>query len=230
MNYAAYLFDFDYTMANAEKGIFMSYRSVLQKHGYPDVTDGAIRRTVGLPVPEGFTMLCGETDQSRLKMYWDEFTAAADTCMTANTVFYPGALSLVRKLKDRGKLTGIISTKSAYRIAAALEKYSITGLFDVVVGGEMVERFKPDPEGVLLALERLGVGRDAALYIGDTVTDAETARRAGVDFAGVTTGATSSSELAAWPNIAIVPDLGELEGYLQGPERLTSSRDFTTIY
>jgi len=211
MKYGAYLFDFDYTLADTETGILIGYREVLEKHGYTGIPDGAIRRTIGRPIPESFTMLCGETDAGALEAYRAEYAELADIHMTANTAFYPGALSLVRALRSRGKRTGIVSTKSACRIKEALAKYDIAGLFDAVVGGDMVRAHKPDPEGIFLAVRTLNADPARTLYIGDTVIDAETALRAGVDFAGVTTGVTAAAELAAFPNVRIVADLGELE-------------------
>lgn len=212
MKYDAYLFDFDYTLANAETGIIIAYRSVLEKHGLPGVSDDAIRRTIGQSLPDGFTALCGETDKDKLEEYRTEYVAVSDVYMTANTVFYPGAVALVRRIKSSGKRTGIVSTKYAYRIRAALEKDSIAELFDVIVGGDMVAQFKPDPAGVLQAVDKLNVDKNRVLYVGDTVMDAETAQRAGVDFIGVTTGVTTAEELGRFPHVAIVSDLSEIEG------------------
>ena len=58
------------------------------------------------------------------------------------------------------------------------------------MGGEDVKAPKPSPEGVLFALEHLGSTPEETLYIGDSTVDAETARNAGVDFAGVLNGMT----------------------------------------
>ncbi len=49
----------------------------------------------------------------------------------------------------------------------------------MVVGFEDVARHKPDPEGVELALDRLGVLPKQALLVGDTAADIEAARAAG---------------------------------------------------
>ena len=46
-SYQAYLFDFDYTLANSSKGIVMCYRNVLERHGFHQVDDLSIKRTIG---------------------------------------------------------------------------------------------------------------------------------------------------------------------------------------
>jgi len=62
--------------------------------------------------------------------------------------------------------------------------------FQVIVGGEDVSAHKPDPQGLLAAVDRLGSRHAATLYVGDSVTDAETAKRAAVPFVAVLSGAT----------------------------------------
>ena len=51
---------------------------------------------------------------------------------------------------------------------------------------------------------------DEVLYLGDSVVDAQTARAAGVDFAGVLHGMTTREELQAYPHVALMPSLEEL--------------------
>ncbi|WP_249664425.1 HAD-IA family hydrolase, partial [Lysinibacillus sp. D4B1_S16] len=60
-----------------------------------------------------------------------------------------------------------------------------THLFDVRIGTDNVKNVKPDPEPVLLALERLGVDKDDAIWIGDNSHDIEAGHRAGVRAFGV---------------------------------------------
>ena len=47
MNYTTYLFDFDYTLADSSRGIVTCFRNVLTRHGYTEVTDDDIKRTIG---------------------------------------------------------------------------------------------------------------------------------------------------------------------------------------
>ena len=46
MNYTTYLFDFDYTLADSSRGIVTCFRNVLTRHGYTEVTDDDIKRTI----------------------------------------------------------------------------------------------------------------------------------------------------------------------------------------
>ena len=73
-----------------------------------------------------------------------------------------------------------------------------------------MSRHKPDPEGLLAAIERLGGSPSGSLYVGDSVTDAETARRAGVPFAAVLNGVTPREAFKDYPAYRILDDLDEL--------------------
>ena len=59
------------------------------------------------------------------------------------------------------------------------------------MGGDAVTHHKPNPEGLLLAISRLGAQKQDVLYIGDALVDAEAARQAGIDFLAVLTGTVS---------------------------------------
>ena len=84
------------------------------------------------------------------------------------------------------------------------------GWFDIIIGMEDVSRAKPDPEGLLLAIEKLKVSPEETLYIGDSTVDAQTAVSAGVCFAGITSGMTKFGELAQYPHVSIISNLKEL--------------------
>jgi phosphoglycolate phosphatase len=66
-----------------------------------------------------------------------------------------------------------------------------------------VTKVKPDPEGLLLAVEKLGVKTEDVLYIGDSYVDAMAAEAAGMKFAGVLTGTTTREEFEKYPRESI---------------------------
>ncbi|HIY88366.1 MAG TPA: HAD-IA family hydrolase [Candidatus Bacteroides pullicola] len=210
MHYTTYLFDFDYTLADSSRGIVMCFRHVLERNGYTDVTDEAIRRTIGKTLEESFSILTGVTDADRLADFKQQYRKEADVHMTPNTRLFPETLDVLRKLKERGARVGIISTKYRFRIHETMDQHLPADFLDIVVGGEDVSRAKPDPEGLLHAITELGVEKKDVLYIGDSTVDAETARAAGVDFAGVTHGVTTADELSRYPHRRIMTSLEEL--------------------
>lgn len=210
MSYTTYLFDFDYTLADSSRGIVTCFRIVLNRHHYTDVTDEAIKRTIGKTLEESFSILSGVTDPEQLTAFRNEYKLEADVHMNVNTRLFPDTLSTLKELKKRGARIGIISTKYRFRILSFLEDYLPEDFLDIIVGGEDVTAPKPSPEGVLFALEHLGSTPQETLYIGDSTVDAETAQNAGVDFAGVLNGMTTAEELREYPHRIIMNTLSEL--------------------
>lgn len=210
MDCEAYLFDFDYTLANSEKGIVMCFQHVFERNGFKEINDEAIKKTIGLTLEEAFMLLTGIKDRETIAGYRKQYVKKSDEVMVANTRLYPEVLPMLKRLKDKGAKTGIISTKYRYRIESTISLYGMDELVDLIIGGEDVEMAKPSPEGVLKALERLECSREKTLYIGDSLVDARTAENAGVHFAAVTTGTTTAADFEAVPHVKIMRDLSEL--------------------
>ena len=210
MNYTTYLFDFDYTLADSSRGIVTCFRNVLTRHGYTEVTDDDIKRTIGKTLEDSFSILTGVTDAGQLAGFKAEYLKEADTHMTVNTVLFLETKSVLTALKDSGTRIGIISTKYRFRIKELLDQHFPEDFMDIIVGGEDVKAAKPSPEGLLLAIKQLHANKAETLYIGDSTVDAETAQAAGVDFAGVTHGVTTAKELEKYPHWKIMSTLDEL--------------------
>lgn len=210
MNYTTYLFDFDYTLADSSKGIVTCFQNVLKSHGYTEITDDAIKRTIGKTLEDSFSILTGVTDAEQLADFKKDYRKQADVHMTVNTMLFLETKSVLIALKDGGARIGIISTKYRYRIKELLDQHFPSNFMDIIVGGEDVKAAKPSPEGLLLAIKQLHVDKAETLYIGDSTVDAETAQAAGVDFAGVTHGVTTAQELAKYPHWKIMSTLEEL--------------------
>ncbi len=208
--YHTYLFDFDYTLADSSKGIVICFRNVLERHRHTGISDEQIKRTIGKTLVDSFSILTGIGDEAILEEYRKEYVKEADRFMTANTRLFPETVSVLQALKEKGANIGIISTKYRYRIMELAKDTVPEGIIDLIVGGEDVKTAKPSPEGVFLALKNLETDKDTTLYIGDSIVDAETAQAAGMDFAGVLHGATTTEELEAYPHVAIMKDLTEL--------------------
>jgi len=208
--YKAYVFDFDYTLANSERAIVDCFQHVLKGHGYMNISNDAIKATIGYHLRDAFPMLLPGIKEEFVTKLREEFTEIADQLMTKETELFPEVIPMLRGIKARGAKAAIVSTKRRARIQEGIEKFQIWDLVDLVVGDEDVRTPKPDPEGIRKAMELLKVGKDDTLYIGDTILDAEAATNAEVDFVGVTTGTTPKEVLEKYSNIKIVPDLGQL--------------------
>lgn len=200
MRYKTYIFDFDYTLADATPGIVESINYALNQAGLKSENCDTIKKTVGMTLKDTLFELTGVSDEYTIERFVAHFKYMADRVMADNTVLLPDTVFVLSDLKQNGCNTAIVTSKLHYRIDEVLKKYKITELIDFIVGFEDVAEAKPSPEGLLKAIKFFGGDKRSVLYIGDSLIDANTAAGAEVDFAAVLTGTTAGEDFAELPN------------------------------
>ena len=124
-------------------------------------------------------------------------------------------LELLPGLRAEGRKLGIVTAKRHRTVDLALARFpALASSFDVVVAHEDTERHKPDPEPVLLAVEKLGGSPEEAAYVGDSPFDIRAAKAAGVFAVAVGWGGIHPDERL----LAQEPD-----AFVQTPEELLSA-------
>jgi len=210
MTYNTFIFDFDYTLAEATDGIVDSVNYAFKLLGFETASREKIRKTVGMTLKESFFELTGVSDKKLTDKFICYFKDMADKIMAKNTVLYDDTIQVLSQLKSMGCNTAIVTSKFHYRIDEILNNYSISELVDYIVGFEDVGTAKPSPEGILKAVSYLNVDKKNVLYVGDSIIDANTAKNASIDFAAVLTGATAAKEFVTLPHVYIVDNLTKL--------------------
>lgn len=205
--YKAYIFDFDLTLADSSKGILICFKHTLSEFGYPIPSDRKIYNTIGMTLVDAFDVLTGIPNNPQREEMRLVYVKKADEEMVKNTFFYDNTLAILQTLQNAGVKVGIVSTKFRYRIEDTFKYQGGSFPVDEIVGGEDVFNAKPSPDGLELMVKRLNMNKSDVLYIGDSYIDAEAAKNAGVDFAGVTTGSTSKIDFERYPHIYIGKDL-----------------------
>lgn len=210
MKYSTVIFDFDYTLADATNGIVSSFNYAFSKLDIPCFDRESIKRTIGLPLDKAFIQLTNNENEVLINRFLSLFGEKANEVMSRETVLYADTVNTLERLKQSGLNTGIVTTKSHFRIVETLNMHRVLDLIDIIVGGEDVKSPKPSPEGLLFAIDSLNEQLDNVLYIGDSLIDAETALAANIDFTAVTTGTTTETEFLQYPYVNIVTNLSEL--------------------
>ena len=211
----AVLFDFDYTLADSSAGVVDCIHFAFERMGLPQSPADRICSTIGLSVEETLVDLAGEGRRCRTDECRRLLKERADQVMAVNTSVFDTAAPTLAWLQGQGIRTGIVSTKFRYRIEFILAREGLLERVDVIVGGEDVACEKPDPAGLSAAVEQLGIAPVDALYVGDSLTDAETARRAEIRFAAVLTGTTKAEAFADQATEALLQTLDELPGLVE---------------
>ena len=204
------IFDFDYTLVDSARGTIDGVNYAFKKMGLPTASDAAVRRAIGLSLPDILTRLAGDAYTKCVDEFTHLFLQRADETMVALAEFYAEVPQTVKALQELGIHLAIVSQKWRRYIQPILEKENLLEAFEVIVGGGDAT-YKPDPEGLLSAVAQTGSIPENCLYVGDSVTDAETARRAGVAFVAVLSGVTPRT---AFENYDVYATLEDVSGLL----------------
>jgi len=206
-----YSFDFDYTLADSSGGTIECATYALSALGFPAVGEEKIRGTIGLSLERTFYSLTNSKDDPAAAADFKRlFLEKADVAMLDHIVFFESAPVVLSKLKEEGHFVSIVSTKYRTRLTQALDRDGLAHLVDYIVGGDDVSQSKPHPEGLLMAVSASHISPNDTIYVGDSVSDGECAKRAGVRFIAVATGLTKRTRLEKWSPELILPNLSHL--------------------
>lgn len=173
----AVLFDYDGTLMDTNNIILESWQHTFRAIKGQEHPEKELYATFGEPL--SYTMerfFPGEDVDRCVEIYrnyqLDHYQKLIE--------MFPGMVELVKDLKDRGYLTGVVTSRLPSTTFQGLDKYGLTPYFDAVVTCADTDKHKPDPEPALLCLEKLGVQPSEAVMIGDTTYDILCGKRAGV--------------------------------------------------
>ena len=204
------IFDFDYTLADSSRGVIECINFALDGLSLPTVSAEMACQTIGLSLSDTFLKLAGQQHIAKCDEFARLFIKRADEVVADLTVLFDSVPGTAELLKKHDVTLGIVSTKFRYRIETILRRENLLYPFEVIIGGEDVSEHKPDPEGLLTAIERLGSVPSNCLYVGDSVTDAETAKRAVVPFVAVLSGVTPKDAFRNYDVYGMLESLSEI--------------------
>lgn len=102
------------------------------------------------------------------QMYAESRKVLADIIEQRGLPLKNGAVELLKFLKDKGVKVGLASSTSYNGVIKNLERAGLYDYFNVIVGGDMVEHSKPDPEIYLLACEKLNIDPKISYAVEDS--------------------------------------------------------------
>ena len=132
--------------------------------------------------------------------YWLEEAAKRDPDLL------PGVKETLAEL-CKGYALGLVTSGSRSRVTRDLERTGLGPLFRIVVTGDDVQRPKPSPDGLVMALGELAMDPGEAVYIGDALADYEMARAADVGFLCVVSEFTASHSDHSFTRMQSISDL-----------------------
>lgn len=191
----AVIFDLDGTLLNTLGDLRAATNHALEVRGLPPHSMEEIRQFIGNGIrllicramPEG-------TPEAEIDAALDDFKAYYAAHIHDRTVPYDGIPQLLTALRKRGIQVAVLSNKID-SASQQLIDYFFPGKTDVVFGEHVGVPRKPDPTSCRMVMQQLGVQPEQVLYVGDSGTDMQTAKNAGLYAVGVTWGFRSKEVL-----------------------------------
>ncbi len=113
----------------------------------------------------------------------------------SETRVFHGIRALLFRMHARGVRLAVCTGASRRIANFTLAQSGLSYYFPTVVTGNDVDKPKPDPEGLRIAMERIGAHSDQAVYVGDHPNDIRAARSVSMHTAGARWGSMHGSEL-----------------------------------
>lgn len=182
------LFDWDGTLVDSEKGLVAAYRAATSTilGAAEPVTDADADELLEMGDHAALGIL---GDQATLREQLSErFRAAYREARDSMVSLYPGVPDVMRALRDRDWLIGVISNGDRLRVHEELQCFGLIEYVDVWITGQDTPAWVPHPAPVRLALDRMGLAPQDTVYVGDRPADIIAGRTAGSRTAAVLHG------------------------------------------
>lgn len=199
------VFDLDGTLVDSLPDIVASFRRAFVARGLGAPPEDAVRALVGRPLEEmaeAFVDGASEVDavcDAYREIYPRHFTDA--------TRPFPGVLDVLETLRARGFVTAVATTKRTEMARRLVAAVGLEGSLDHVQGTDGIPH-KPAPDVIFAALR--AVRAEGTWMVGDTVTDLQAGRAAGLRTYGVTWGTHDRARLEAERPDVVSDDLADL--------------------
>lgn len=208
------IFDLDGTLADTSGDLIAAANHCFREMQVGDMLDpkrdqGTALRGGRAMLRLGMERLGRAEDTAAIDAYYPVLLEAYREAIDTYTVIYPGALEAVDALKSRGIGVGICTNKPEGLAELLLSRLGVREAFASLVGADTLPVRKPDPEPLFEAARRAGGDPKRCILIGDSDTDRNTARAAGVPSVLVTFG-PAGDDMAALNPEALLDDFSSL--------------------
>ena len=205
MSFSTVLFDLDGTLLNTLTDLSTSVNYTLQSLAYPTHDEKTICSFIGDGMTKLIQRALGENSQSleeALAIFYTHYSLHYADYTTP----YANIYAMLTSLSDTITL-GVVSNKNDEYTKSLVQKF-FGNIFSFSIGKKDDMPPKPNAKSTNYAMNILNAVPEKTLYVGDSYVDFQTAKNAGISFAGVTWGFHSKEE---WSKYAIYPVFHEPE-------------------
>ena len=193
---SAVLFDLDGTLINSGLSFLKIINELKEKESQDPVSFQIVRefssRGASLVLKNAFP----DASDEKIDALKFKFLKRYTQIMTSDIHVYEGVEELLNFLTEKNISWGIVTNKSAKYTLPIIEKLNWHNQTNAIICPEDVHHTKPDPEGILRALNLLDASVETSFYVGDHERDIQSAKNANVKSIACTYGYYQSDPLS----------------------------------
>lgn len=209
------MFDLDGTLVDSVPDLAVAVDKMLLALGRPAAGLEAVRAWVGNGAPVLVRRaLAGDIEHASVDAELAEQGLALFMQAYAekheHTVVYPGVRETLKWLQKKGVEMALITNKPEQFVAPLLDEMKLGRFFRWIIGGDTLPQKKPDPAALFQVMKLAGVDASQALFVGDSRSDVQAAKAAGVASVGLTYGYNHGRPIAEESPSLVIDDLRKL--------------------
>jgi phosphoglycolate phosphatase len=205
------IFDLDGTLVDSYEAIYLGFQHVYTKLGLNPLSYDEVKNHVGHSLQHIFRELLGEEKTNQAITL---FRQRYEEVFRTHTHLLPDAAEVIKTLHHKGIKLSVATNKLGRFSRDILEHLQIDDLFGAIIGEGDGTSNKPNPEMLYLAIDKMGVPKQEAVLVGDSLIDIQTAFNAHIRIYAVPSGTTSQEELAKAHPTAVLNRLNDLLEYI----------------
>ena len=191
-NKQALVFDLDGTLIDSAPDIRYALNLLLAEEGRRTLDEEEGNSFIGKGIlnliKQAFEATGPGIPKPEEQLFYDRYYKLYTENMTHKTVVYDGVFDCLAKWQREGWKMAVCTNKAIGMTTPLLRDLKLDPYFLAVIGGDSTARRKPWSDPLDETLRLLGVSKDKAIMIGDSVNDIDCAKYAGVDSILVTYG------------------------------------------
>ena len=189
------IFDFDGTLADTSKLIVATMQKTIKDCGLPFRNAEEIKSTIGIRLEEIPSILWPDIKGIGVifaEVYRKNFEKLKDII---SIDLFPGVKDTLAFLKDNGYKMAVATSRSQKSVIELTKQLGIRENFSYLLGGDSVEKGKPNPESINKILNEMDWNPQETIMVGDMAVDILMGKNSGIKTCGVTYGNSRETEL-----------------------------------
>ncbi|MDC0899252.1 HAD-IA family hydrolase [Candidatus Pelagibacter sp.] len=211
------LFDLDGTLVDTAPDLMRAHNHVMKKFGYPTKSTEEIRNLVG----QGAGAMLGRSIWGQAKKEFgkvqnekikkemiDAFVDYYGKNIINESTLINGVKEFLKWCKEKNISMAVCTNKQEHLAIDLLKKIGIYDYFEYVAGSNTFDFCKPDPRHLTNVIEILGGEIKRSIMIGDSETDANAGKNAGIPVVLLEDGYTEKNTTEIYHNHLIKDFIG----------------------